>query len=220
MEQMKKNWALYGVIIVLMCIVGFMSSEYVARRNQISPTTTPKTEPTTHMRTYKNTTVGFSFQYPNDIFTVTSTDSTVDLESPYYIEDNYKGTPDGGYRHPFALHFEYQKLPVLEAIKNTPSMGTSFMSSFPKKTLESFMDDGDYAVNFVAGGKNGYAFTVGVEGTNAKYVYLPVNESETLFIQMTYFTDFLKDAVKPVPFSEEMEMKAFSDVVQSLKFNN
>jgi hypothetical protein len=160
----------------------------------------------------------FGFTYPSDIFSASSTGNMVDLISPYYVVENYKGTPDAEYQHPFVIHFEYQKLPILEAIKNTPSMGTSFMSSFPKKTLDSFMDDGDYATNFVAGGKNGYAFTVGIEGANAKYIYVPISDTETLFIQMTYFTDFLKNNVKPTTFSEEQEMKAFSSIMDSLKF--
>lgn len=167
--------------------------------------------------TYTDKTAGISVNYPNDIFSVSKTANGFALASQYYVRENYKGTPDGQFDHFFQIEFEKQSLGIMDAIEQYDAYGDAFMQSFENATISGFKPS-ESAKNYSAGGKNGFLFTMGLEGTNTDFIFLPVSDKETLVVKKSYFTDFLSANVKPSPFSEQQEASAFDEVMASLKF--
>ena len=135
---------------------------------------------------------------------VTTTDfgeKTVELLSPYYIVENYKGAPDGEIKSYFSLKFMVDKVGILNAIHDNNFM---FVLADAKQ--------------YEVVGKKAYRFTIGIEGNYVDVIYLPINEEKTLVVEYRYFSDFLKDNVRPKPFSQKQEETNFNFVMSSLKF--
>lgn len=178
-----------------------------------APTPSPTTPPSTTSGVYESKTLGIKFSYPTDLFKVTESSGRVVVESPYHVIENYKGTPDGEFKHPFAITFLVRNMDMVSAMdEDLPAFKDAYEQGMRGEDVSNFM------LPVTAASATGVKFIVGIEGTNRIYAYLPRGPKDTVVIEMTYITDFLKDAIKPKPIAEQAQLDAFYSVVDSLEF--
>lgn len=166
---------------------------------------------------FKHSTLGFTATYSANLFTATELADGVTFVSPYYVVDNQSGDPKNDRKHPFSVTIQIQNTDTLSYIKSLP-YGSNFMTMFPKGTVASFTGDNGFAEKVMVHGKEAHKFTVGVEGANVDYYFISLGQNKTGVVTVSYFTDFLKDAVKPKAFSEASEKTAVATILNSLNF--
>lgn len=166
--------------------------------------------------TYYDHSRGLAFSYNPQVFTASETADGALLMSPYYVDDNPSGDPKNARQHRFSITIEFAPSDMLSYFKTVP-YGSSFSTLFPDGTPGSFTPSEGYAEKTLVGQKTAYRFTLGIEGTNTDYYFVPLPQNKTAIITVSSFTDFLKDGVKPKPFSETEEKTAVTTVLESLQ---
>ncbi len=164
---------------------------------------------------------GFSFVYSQKIFELSETENEVLLKSPYYVNENYKGAPDGEFKHPFAIKMYAQPGTIEEGIKSMIDEHPEYADDVKKTLADDTVELTDF-YNFrkiTVAGVSGVSYVTGIEGTNVWHIELPKSSAELLKIEASLFTDFLKDNVRPTPFSEAAERAEVEKILKSLEFS-
>ncbi|MSU75168.1 MAG: hypothetical protein EXS55_01495 [Candidatus Magasanikbacteria bacterium] len=210
-----------GLAVALGIVVWFVYFWQTAQR-EITPTLS--LSPTSTV--YENKILKIRFKYPTALFTLEEIKIGVEaragvlLTSPYYVVENYKGTPDGEYKHPFKIIFSVKSGTIEQSLNSAkeehPENAQDVDNLMQGKTdeLRDFYDMKKVSY----GGVLGYSYVTGIEGTNYLHVELQKNPKEILLVDVSYITDFLKDAIKPKPISEKEQLEAFDRVMKSLEF--
>jgi len=184
-------------------------------KNGSQPTTTPSADHPVDPGTlsYDSTALKIHFHYPKDIFQVAEAPGRVILESPYHVIENFKGTPDGEFKHPFAIGFRVEPTDMVTAMDDDlPAFKDAYGRGMRGEDVSNFMQ------NVTAGGASGVSFLVGVEGTNTIYTYLPRGPKDTVVVETTFIGDFLKNNIKPKPITEKEQLEVLKKVMDSLEF--
>lgn len=207
----SKLKGLLGVLLGLaLIVVGFLTYKNSKQGNSVDGDT----------KHYKNTR-GFEFSYPTSLFTMSENGNAVTLTSPYYTVQNFSGrgsesgspiVPEAS-RFFFSIAMDMKEMDIEAAMDlDNPSFGPTYQQLKNKQTVDkSFLD------TITVAKKTSYVFSLGAEGINMKYVYIPVSNKKTLVVQLKYIGDFLKDQIKPTPFSEKDQLKAFNDIMNDLE---
>lgn len=216
----KKNRRFSFVIAIGIVIVVVVGVNIWNTRNRTEKLNMPAftlTEKEGGLKTYESETFGMKVDFPAELFSFVNTTTGFSLTSPYHAVENYKGTPDGEFKHYFAFNFENQNLNVIDAIEQYPQLGDFMIQSFEDGTEKSFKESPD-AVNVTVDSKKGYKFSFGIEGTYTRFYFIPKNENETLVIKQTDFSDFLAANVRPEPFSERAIDQEVKGIIESIRF--
>ncbi|MDO8626145.1 MAG: hypothetical protein Q7K39_01650 [Candidatus Magasanikbacteria bacterium] len=185
------------VSAALICLIFYFFSSSEATPNQAG---TPSPNQNNSVTSYSDAAFGISFSYPSAVFNLIPANSTIWLESPYYVLENFKGTPDGEFKHGFTMRFDWKEEPLAALLQKANAEGASAITT--SRALSGFM------------------FEQGIEGINIRTYFFPKNDQETLVVEVSYFTDFLKSNVRPTAFSEAAVMSAIDTVLNSLEFFN
>lgn len=164
---------------------------------------------------YRDSETGWSFKYPAEVFMLVSS-APATIQTKYYVVDNPSGMPGKEIIHRVAISLRLEQTGLIDTVKKSPY--AIFSQSFPQGTEQSFLPSAGFAEKMTIANRNAYAFTVGVEGTNTRYLYLPRNIGSTLVIKFTFITDFLKDNIKPEPITEQQQQQWFKQVADTISF--
>lgn len=216
MSDKKSIFVIVGIFVIFV-LWKFDVLNMGAKPDGISFNPAPIQTTTAGVVQYKQTNPPVSFIFDNQIFYSAGTSDGVSLTSKYYVVDNLSGDPKNDSQHAFSVTIQVLKKEMLAYIKTLP-YGSNFMTMFPDGIVESFTGDGSFAEKVVVNGKMAYKFTVGVEGANVDYYFISLDKNKTAVITVSYFTDFLKQAVKPTAFSETSEKAAVKTILDSLQF--
>ena len=221
------NAILLIIILLLIGVIGFLI--FSKKDSQVSkpypPDTVTSTIPTPappvptstmtvgDITTYENKQLGLKFSYPQKLLNLIEQPNKVVLSSPYYVIENYKGTPDGEFKHPFAITLEVRQKNMVAAMEmDSQAFRDAYEQGMQGQDVSSFME------NFTAAGTTGVSFLPGIEGANTRYGYLPRGPNDTVVVKLTYITDFLKNAIKPQAIAEKEQLAAFEGVMKSWEF--
>ncbi len=159
----------------------------------------------------RNVKYGFEFKYPASIFKPVDSGAGVILSSPYSFIGTFSGREEDRFVHNFSINMEIYQMAILDAIKK--DLPYAFASTFPDKTVSSFVKMEGFADKYALDGKNGFVFWIGAEGIDNEYVYVPKSEKETLVIRLKSIGDMLKPNI-----SEKEQIKIFNDLMASFRF--
>ncbi|HEU0050938.1 MAG TPA: hypothetical protein VFQ60_02680, partial [Patescibacteria group bacterium] len=88
-----------------------------------------------------------------------------------------------------------------------------FKQIFPGGTTQSFKGEPGFAEETIINGKKSYQITMGVEGINQTYLFLPRDSEHTMVLTLSWIGDFLNPSL-----SESNQKKIFDQLVNSLTF--
>lgn len=170
---------------------------------------------------YVNSTGGYQFKYPADLFIATpATSAAIILTSPYYVEENYAGGPDAGFKQQYKISFDVVSGTIAESLMPLKNANPSYAEQIDAVMRGEDVDlTGFYNFKPVEiAGQLGYSYVEGIEGDNTLTMRLQKTMSTMLEIKLTYYTDFRSNSVKPSPFSEQEELNNFNQIINTIQF--
>lgn len=213
---MKKNPFLLALGLTIFVIMG--ASCTTNSPGLDTTTTTTTTEPSGKLALFTTTSPdGYSFSYPR-LFTATLQPDKASfiLTSPYSVTENPSGIPGNEATHPFQAEIlrRAEKLDAALLKKDSPLFADSYTSYKKGKPVSAE----DPLKLVTIDGKQAYSFQLGAEGINIRYIYLPVNEKETIVFKFSSLGDVLKASIQPKAIAEQEQNASFETILGSFTF--
>lgn len=209
----SSSLALFGAILFLITGAG-CASEHTEIPTNPNPTTTPTTTtiPPKLGTAAATSPAGYSFEYPT-IFTATlqSDNASYTLTSDYSVTENPSGQPNGEVKHPFQADITVRAAKLDAALLRADSeiFAEDYTAFLQGKTANGLLTTTSISQ------KTAYSFSLGAEGINVRYIYLPVNEKQTVVFKFSSLGDVLKNSIKPKPIDEATERASFETILQT-----
>lgn len=170
--------------------------------------------------TIQNDYAGYEVTYPKEFTVTNGEDSNADYRfiTGYHITDNPSGEPGKERDFPFEMEIKFVSTSTKIDLPTTLKITSPAFEQAYKDYKAGKTDYRDIMSTTTVDGREAYRFTIGAEGTNVQYVFIPKTDRQLIIARLSYIGDIMVKNILPKPISEQEQLTTFDNLLKSFIF--